>query len=58
MKKKQGESEGLRLAGAKKDQKNTDQIDTQVAQDHTDQGKGQDNLDSQEPTTTSNSTQK
>ena len=48
MKKKQEESEGLRLVGAKKDQQTTDQIDTQVAQDHTDQGQGQDNPDSQE----------
>ena len=57
MKKKQEESEGLILAGAKKDQQTTDQIDTQVAQDHTDQGQGQDNPDSQEPTATSDSTQ-
>ena len=57
MKKKQEESEGLRLAGAKKDQQTTDQIDTQVAQDHTDQGQGQDNPNYQEPTATSGSTQ-
>ena len=55
MKKKQEESEGLRLAGAKKDQQITDQIDTQVAQDHIDQGQGQDNPDSQEPAATSGS---
>ena len=46
IKKKQKESEGLRLAGAKKDQQTIDQIDTQETQDHTDQGQGQDNPDS------------
>ena len=57
MKKKQEESEGLRLAGSKKDQQTTDPIDTQDEHDHTDQGQGQDSLDSQEPATTSSNTQ-
>ena len=57
IKKRQGESEGLRLTRSKKDQQTADPIDTQGEHDHTDQGNGQDNTDSQEPTTTSGSTQ-
>ena len=57
IKKKQKESEGQRLTGSYIDQKTTDPIDTQEAQDHTNQGHGQDNPDSQEPGATSGSTQ-
>ena len=43
IKKRQEESEGLRLTGSQKDQQTTEQIDTQGGQDHTDQGHGQSN---------------
>ena len=57
IKKKQKGSEGLILARAKKDQQTTEQIDTQEAQEHTDQGHGQDNPDPQESAATFGSTQ-
>ena len=44
------------LTGSKNDQQTTNPIDTQEEHDHTDQGHGQDNPNSQEPAATSGST--
>ena len=56
-KKKQEETEGLRLTGSKIDQQTNGPIDTQGAHDDTDIGHGQDNPNPQDPTATSGSTQ-
>ena len=53
---KKRQEESLRLTGSKKYQQTTDPIDTQGEHDHTDQGHGEDNPDSQEPAATSGGT--
>ena len=47
----------MRLIGSRKDQQTTEQMDIHGGNDHTDQGLGQDNPDSQEPAPASGSTQ-